>query len=213
VHGIQEQCIGASLDANSALATRRSEAEAGQPTSAEETSATSGASALMGRVLAASARLLELLFDETHDQLQQDSAQQATLNAVYTRFSAATAEASRVGAALGSDLRAARLQAQSCHNLLVQMKNGTVAPQELEALRARMLKVLRLMQEGLDASSPAMGSPAPDGAGFARAGGHGSRTQWQLAQRGLQRLAAVLEQSGAEAAPGPASAAAAAAPV
>merc|ERR1719375_2926248 len=85
VHGIQEQCIGASLDANSALATRRSEAEAGQPTSAEETSATSGASALMGRVLAASARLLELLFDETHDQLQQDSAQQATLNAVYTR--------------------------------------------------------------------------------------------------------------------------------
>jgi len=193
VHGIQEQCIGASLDANSALATRRSEVEAGQ--TGEEASATAGASALMGRVLAASARLLELLFDESHDQLQQDSAQQATLNAVYTRFSAATAEASRVGAALGSDLRAARLEAQSCHNLLVQMKTGVVAPQELEALRARMLKALRLMQEGLDASSPAMGSPAPDGMSFPRAGGHGSRTQWQLAQRGLQRLAQVLEQS------------------
>ena len=206
VHGIQEQCIGASLDANSALATRRSEAEAGQP--AEEAPATAGASALMGRVLAASARLLELLFDESHDQLQRDSAQQATLNAVYTRFSAATAEALGVGAALGSDLRAARLEAQSCHNLLVQMKTGSVTPQELEALRARMLKALRLMQEGLDASSPAMGSPAPDGTSFARTGGHGSRTQWQLAQRGLQQLAQVLEQS-AKAAPSSAVAAAA----
>ena len=66
-----------------------------------------------------------------------------------------------------------------------------------------MLKALRLMQGALDASSPAMGAPSPPARGgaapppspamFERGGEHGLRTQWQLALRGVQRLAAVLQ--------------------
>ena len=218
LHGLQEQCIGVSLDANAALATQRGEAESAPggfagveavSTGGDAFSA-AGVSALMGRILAASARLLELLFGESQDQLAANSVQQATLNAVYTRFSSTTEEASRVGTLLGADMRAARMEAQSCHNRLLQMKNGCVVPQELESLRGRMLKTLQLMQGALDASSPAMGAPSPQvsGAGaapppspamFERGGAHGLRTQWQLALRGVQRLAAVLQQAEAEA--------------
>ena len=76
-------------------------------------------------VLAASARLLELLFGESQDQLAANSVQQATLNAVYTRFTSTTEEASRVGTLLGADMRAARMEAQNCHNrLLAEVETG-----------------------------------------------------------------------------------------